>query len=317
MAESSFEKQKLGRSEVWAAGAGVLILLAGMLPWIRPAQPSWVVWLLLWSPGVLMLLGERLAQTGKPVAVLKPWHFFTTLVCLWAAMRLPPCGLSAALAGLWLLLRTRVAVAVIWRWRADPPLTAGQVCLDAARLFPVIGAAWLLANRLNWMPFGFDAVVVLLTAAHFHHAGFTLPLMAGLCARHVRGRLSRFSCVLVLAGVPLVAAGITSTHFGQMPWLEPLSVAVLVLGAVGVAFQHMRLAFQKDGSAAARCLFGISGLSLLAAMLLALGYGLRTLLPATALSLPQMWAVHGGLNVFGFGLGGVLAWRIRLAGKRG
>lgn len=316
MVENSSSARR-GWGESLAAGTGALILLVGMSPLIRPAQPSWVVWLLLWSPGVLMLLGERLAWVGKPVAVLKPWHYGMILVCLWVAMLWPPGAGGVALVSLWLLLRTGVAAGVLYRWRHLAPRTAGEMCLDAARLFPVIGAAWLLANRLNWMPFGFDALVVLLTAAHFHHAGFTLPLMAGLCAKHGQGWLPRLSCTLVLAGVPLVAAGITGTHFGRVPWLEPLSVAVLVLGALGVAFQQLQQAFQKDVSGMARCLFLISGLSLSAAMLLALGYGLRSLLPATALTLPQMWAVHGGMNVFGFGLCGILAWRFKLSGKRG
>ena len=39
---------------------------------------------------------------------------------------------------------------------------------------------------------------MLLTAAHFHHAGFTLPLMAGLNAKAQPGCWTRFSCVAIL-----------------------------------------------------------------------------------------------------------------------
>jgi uncharacterized protein YhhL (DUF1145 family) len=46
-------------------------------------------------------------------------------------------------------------------------------------------------------------------------------------------------------------------------------------------------------------------------MLLALGFGLRYLVPSLALPMPQMWAIHGSLNAFVFGLFGLLAWRAR------
>jgi hypothetical protein len=135
--------------------------------------------------------------------------------------------------------------------------------------------------------------------------------MAGLCGQALQSKASRVSCGLILAGVPLVAIGITCTHFKVLPWIEPLAVSVLVAGALGVALLQMQMAFQKGLSAWARVWFLISGLSLLVAMLLALTFGLRSLFPAWALPMPTMWAIHGTLNTFGFGLCGVLAWRSR------
>ena len=51
-------------------------------------------------------------------------------------------------------------------------------------------------------------------------------------------------------------------------------------------------------------------------MLLALGFGLRQFMPTLALPMPQMWAVHGSLNAFGFGLLGLLGWRVLAGGGR-
>jgi hypothetical protein len=166
-----------------------------------------------------------------------------------------------------------------------------------------------VAHRASWAPWGFDPLSVLLTAAHFHHAGFTLPLMAGLNAKARPGCWTRFSCVAILLGVPLVAIGITCTHFGVLPFMEPVGVTVLVLGATGVAVSQMRRGLDREWSIWTRVGFVISGASLLAAMLLALGFGLRYVFPNLALTMPQMWAIHGTLNVFGFGLCGILAWR--------
>ena len=150
---------------------------------------------------------------------------------------------------------------------------------------------------------------MLLTAAHFHHAGFTLPLMAGLNARANPGCWTRFSCVAILLGVPLVAVGITCTHFGMLRFVEPFGVAVLVLGALGVAVSQMRRGLERQHTILTRIGFVISGASLFAAMLLALGFGLRYVIPNFALTMPQMLAIHGTLNAFGFGLCGILAWR--------
>lgn len=285
----------------------LVILLGLAFPWMNPEQPSWIVWLMLWSPGMLMPLGEKLADRHqRPLAAMA---YLFILVSLWICMAYPPGLHSGEMSLPWLAVRTTAAGIVAFFWLRRPTFAPWALCLDAARVFPVIGAAWFTASRFNYQPFGFDALIVLLTAAHFHHAGFSLPLMAGLCGRELPGRLSRFSCGLILAGVPLVAIGITSTHFKVLPWMEPLSVLVLVLGAWGIALLQIQMARRPGLKGGTRFLFLLSGISLFIAMLLALTYGLRSVFPALSLSMPHMWAVHGTLNTFGFGLCGVLAWR--------
>lgn len=80
-------------------------------------------------------------------------------------------------------------------------------------------------------------------------------------------------------------------------------------GALGVALSQMRRGLEKQCSIWANFGFIISGASLFAAMLLALGFGLRYVIPDFALTMPQMWAIHGTLNAFGFGMCGLHAWR--------
>ncbi len=209
----------------------------------------------------------------------------------------------------WLWVRARAAIPVVFDWLRHGIPAYDRLCLQSARVFPSIGAAWLVANRASWTPWGFDPLIVLLTAAHFHHAGFTLPLMAGLNAKAKPGCWTRLSCVAILLGVPLVAVGITGTHFGVLKLVEPFGVAVLVLGALGVAVSQVRRGLERQRSMMTRTGFVLSGASLLAAMVLALGFGLRYVIPNFALTMPQMWAIHGTLNAFGFGLCGILAWR--------
>lgn len=306
-------------SVAWAvpARAGLLVLaIVGGGLMVVPGDPRWIVLLLLFSPLVLMRLGEPLywARLGLAPPVREAWH---VAACAGLVLSfLLPAGLfAAAAAGPWLGLRVALAGHVAGRWRGQVPRDAGVLIADGGMIFPVVGAAWLVAARAGWSPLGFSPLVVLLTAAHFHHAGFSLPLLAGWCAQAGAGGLARVACWLVLAGVPLVAAGITTTHFGVLAWVEPVAVLVLVGGALGVAVAQMRQAGRPEIAARARVLFALSGLSLLVAMLLALAYGLRAWLPGLAPGMPFLWAVHGTLNTLGTGLGGLLAWRLAAGGK--
>lgn len=300
----------LRMSHISLIGSVLALVFMGINWDHNPWQPSWIVWMLLISVGLLMPLGESISPSlsGRARWIAERCSFPLLLV-LGYSLSQPPGLLTAIWAGLWLVVRLYISCHVLLSWRTQRDFSVGKLCLDAASLFPAIGAAWLLANRLNWMPFGFDALIVLLTAAHFHHAGFTLPLMAGLCAKKRKDVLSKAACTLILAGVPLVALGITCTHFKILPWVEPVAVTVLVSGALGVAILQMRMALPSDQPGWNRCLFFISGLSLFIAMLLALSFGLRSILPHWALPMPTMWAIHGGLNTFGFGLCGIFAWK--------
>lgn len=253
-------------------------------------QDYWIISLLTFAILILMSIERKFGWFETAAALLVSFS-----LCV-------PAGSGAAwMAVPWLLIRSWLAI------RAMRQLT--NLCLTCSRVFPAIGAMWLVAHRANWTPWNFDPLIVLLTAAHFHHAGFTLPLMAGWNAQMKPNRLTKSSCIAILAGVPLVAAGITCTHFGVLRFVEPFGVTVLVLGAVGVAVSQIQRGLEKERRGLTRAEFIISGAALLVAMLLALGFGLRSVFPNLALTMPQMWMMHGTLNAFGFGLCGILAWR--------
>lgn len=270
----------------------------------RKVEPEWVMILLLFSPLVLMPL-----WFGEPTGLWRRKFDEASAIVL-AGVFLREPGMEAAVFAVpWLISRLLVLWETAMRWKKEGPPSLSQACVDAAAAFPAIGAAWLVAHRAHWTPWNFDPLIVLLTAAHFHHAGFTLPLMAGLNAEVKPGLLTESSCIAILVGVPLVAVGITCTHFGVMKLVESVGVIVLVLGALGVAVSQLRRGSERELGVWTRIAFMISGASLFVAMLLALGFGLRYVFPSLALTMPQMWAVHGTLNAFGFGLCGLLAWR--------
>ena len=286
-------------------GAALWLAFVALMQ-LDPGSESWIVLLLMFSPLVLMPLSRKLVAVpelaGKHELVSMAAAIMLGLSFCWK-----PAMSTSALAMPWLVVRLLAAFDAVRGVRGS--LSLGQICVLASRVFPAIGAAWLVAHRGNWTPFAFDPVIVLLTAAHFHHAGFTLPLIAGLHGQARPDGWSRFSCGAILAGVPLVAVGITCTHFGWLPWVEPMGVTLLVLGCLVVAGLQLRLACRSGFLWSHRLLFAVSGAASMAAMILALGFGLRHLLPWAALTMPQMWMIHGSLNVFGFGLCGILGWR--------
>lgn len=297
----------------------------GPILMIHVNEPNiWLHTLLMFSVLVLIPLGLHVGNETQGLKM--PWVEVVAAYLLGLSLLVSPVDprvmiaddpqirrivpLSFLFSVPWLLVRARVAASVMLNWLRHGLPRHDRLCMQCAGIFSAIGAAWLVAHRANWTPFGFDPLIVLLTAAHFHHAGFTLPLIAGLNAKAQPGCWTRFSCVAILIGVPLVAAGITCTHFGVLAFVEPFGVSILVLGALSVAISQVRLACQSELLISHRLLHAVSGISLLGAMFLALGFGLRHLLPWAALTMPQMWLIHGSLNAFGFGLCGLLGWRL-------
>lgn len=296
---------------------------------VDPGGPIWMIHVNepdIWIHALLMLSALVLIPLGGEVCGSKtPWIEVISAYLLGLSLLVRPVDprvliaddysirrivpLGFVLSVPWLWVRARAAVPVVVGWLRHGSSNHDRLCLESAQVFPAIGAVWLVAHRASWTPWGFDPLIVLLTAAHFHHAGFTLPLMAGLNAKASPGCGTRFSCVAILLGVPLVAVGITGTHFGVLKFVEPFGVVVLVLGALGVAVSQVWRGLERQRTVWTRIGFVISGASLFAAMVLALGFGLRYVIPNFALTMPQMWAIHGTLNAFGFGLCGVLAWR--------
>ena len=285
----------------------LVVFYAGKL-WGRDAsEQDWVLWIIIVAVGVLFPLARPL-QRLREINWLEMQQWNVTFL-LFLGLLPRKSSLGWIPCALWLFWCAVMAVESLWKLSKETAKDPGTFCVTAAGVFPMVGAAWLVAHRANWTPWNFDPLIVLLTAAHFHHAGFTLPLMAGLNAKASPGCWTRFSCVAILVGVPLVAAGITCTHFGVLRFVEPFGVTVLVLGALGVAVSQIRRGMEKQHSMLTRIGFVVSGASLLSAMILAMGFGLRHVVPNWALTMPQMWMIHGTLNAFGFGLCGLLAWR--------
>lgn len=324
---------------------GVALWL-GFLLAVRPGpfDPAWIPALLLLVPLVLVPLGLSVLDRAEPSgpaagpgggrsAPGRSSARSARLLRVAGRLQLPAAGLlavafllrqgplAAALALLWLAVAGLLALTGLLRIgdrirrRGVRPLA--PFVEDAGLVYLAVGAAWAVADRLGFRPLDFPAVIVVLTAVHFHYAGFVLPVVTGLAARRLGGPVAALAGIGVIAAVPLVAVGITATQLGLGPGIEALAAWVMAAAGVLVAGLHLRLAVGSDAPGTARLLWGVAALSLLGSMVLAALYGARFHLPAVrGLDIAWMQALHGAANAVGFGLCGLLGWaRVQATGE--
>lgn len=296
-----------------------LAAAVGLVLWLAAAlllRPGWAELLLLLGPTVVVPLGLGCVAPRAPRRLpgrwrLAAWSVEPCALALCAAFALPAGGIAALLALPWLLSTTLVALLGILHWVEHGGRLAPERAADAGLIFLAVGGAWTLASRWGMEPFGFREPIVLLTGAHFHFAGFALPLLCGLAAGVQPGRLAGAAALGVVTGVPLVAIGIT---VGASGWLGlELAAAAWLGGATAlVALLQVRAAQRRRGSAPAALLV-LSGVSLAAAMGLAVAYALGRWLGTPWLDIETMVRFHATANVFGFSLAGLLAWTLEPA----
>ena len=306
------------KRQFWQPFAGGAIWLIVVI-WLHPSpfQTEWAVTLLLLSPLVLVPWVMRLAIQPDRNAVSALWlHIlasqlqFPAAVILVAAFAVPIGPLSAVLVLPWFITTAIISLIGLMRiWqRGLTPLH--ELCHDAGLVYLVIGGGWAALSRWGMRPLDFEAVIVLLTAIHFHYAGFVLPILTGLAGRTLGGIAARVAAIGVVIGVPLVAAGITATQLGFGTLLECFAACLTALAGSITAWLHLRLAMQKTWPSLTRSLWAVAAISLAFSMILAALYGCRFYFPAGWLDIPWMRALHGTANALGFGLAGVAAWNL-------
>jgi hypothetical protein len=306
----------------------------GLVAWLAfaasartsPTGEPWTHVLLLFAALVLIPLAFDLVverRDSGQIARAMTWAQLLQLpaaACLAVACGLRPGLLALVLALPWAFITTLLASVGMARLARDTwarPIE--RLSADVGLGYLVIGGIGLLIDRSGLQPLHLSAPVIALTAAHFHFAGFLLPLFAGRVARANRdSRLASRGVVGVILGVPAVALGITFSQLGWTPAIEAAAGCGLALAGAVVAILHVRWALDAaDQPSATRGLILVCGVSLFFAMLLAAAYAVRPYsAPLPWLGLPQMRALHGTLNAFGVGLCGVLGWRAADANLR-
>lgn len=222
-------------------------------------------------------------------------------------------ALAAALAVPWVGVAGLLAWVGLRRFATRGPSPVEETVLDAGLVYLLVGALAAVAWRLD-VGLGYDPTIVHLTVAHYHYATFLLPVVVAALGRYRRpGPLYRGAAVVLVAGVPLVAAGITAS-----PPLEAVAGTLFAAAVVVVAALFLGVAREQVGhDQGAAALLIVAAVSAGLAMALAVAYAVGQWIGPPSISVSAMIRTHGLLNAFGFTLPAVLAWRRLLgAGSR-
>ncbi|WP_052666345.1 YndJ family transporter [Nitriliruptor alkaliphilus] len=296
-----------------------------------------------------VIAGLRLPRTiGRPLAVSVPASFVAAYavgygvtlvgvvlgvgVCVVApaAVRLVPgsprsggpvafaCGVPAAVALVldphpaigvplvvpWVAASVVIVLVVAGRWWRGGRAGHGAVLVVACG-YLAFGALWLLADRAAFEPAGFGPPFVRLTAVHFTYAGFVTTVLAACAwARQPDDRVASVAVITIVVAPPIIAVG-----FLTVGALQIVGAVLLTVGTYALAWVTLRHVVPTVPRSAA-WLLGLSSVSVLVPMLLAVQWAVGTNLGTPALSIPHMAATHGVANAVGFALLGVLGWRL-------
>ena len=223
-----------------------------------------------------------------------------------ASLSLQDNGPSAAFTAPWVVVTVLLAAMAGWHWvRHERTLEA--LVWPAALAYLSVGAVWLLLHALRIEPVGVRPPFVLLTAVHFHYAGFTATVLAALVRRRTAARAPRLSAAMLVAVVvapPIVALGFTFVGV-----LQVVGAAVLTGGLFVLSWLTLRVVVPDVTDRLAHWLLVVSALAVLVPMVLAVQWAIGWNFDTPALSIPMMARTHGVANALGFALCGVLGWR--------
>ncbi|MBK7865347.1 MAG: YndJ family transporter [Archangiaceae bacterium] len=225
-----------------------------------------------------LLLHARLVEPGsamrapRPAQLLQPFAAMAVL----ASFALAQGPAAAAFAGLW--VATGLTFAITGSFRSGLNVAAAQIFMPIAGL-------WLIVSRLGVQPAGLTDERVLLAALHFQFSGFGLQLVAAATLTRASQRWLR---IALAAGLPLIAVG----NMAALPPLRTLGVFTVIVAAMVLATVLM--------VSSRAMVLKLAGLSLFAAMAVALVYAVGKIAGVPLLDPSTMAATHGMLNALGF-----------------
>jgi hypothetical protein len=265
---------------------------------------------------VLLPLGLSLIG-GRGVAAVR--RFWVPLALAGAVSLWLPRGWFAVVpAALYLAVTLALAACALPRWR--------EPAVATALASPAVAGAALVSERAGVELFGFHLNVLSLTVAHFHVAGFTAALIAGLAGRSAGAGVVAGRAGGAAGGVrPAGRSGVVAAAFGAQvavpvgvlvvlvgfftsEWVELGGAAVLTAGMWLVAWLTWYEVRPRAADRATRALLGVAAGTLVVTMVLALSWALGEASGLPHPSLGWMAATHGVANTLTFGLCAVLAW---------
>jgi hypothetical protein len=295
---------------------GIIWLSLAIASVLRVASLTIIELLFLLGPLVVVPLGLALCD-GPPLEKWSKlfdggfrWFQLVAALSATASFWLPRGMASAAFAAPWLGFGCVVGIRGLLNLFGGGFKSLKLACMAVSFLYLPIGCAWLVASRLGLNPLGFQEPIVLLTAVHFHFAGFAAPLLAlsGWSALERRmiepGRIYKVVTAGVLAGPGLLAAG-----FVIGPRMKLAAALVVAFSEIGLSLCFLsQIRYLKPR--AAQAFIAVSALSVTCAMVLVGGWAIGEFPLQPFLHLDEMARFHGTANALGFVLCGLVGWTI-------
>ena len=273
---------------------------------ILPLVPAFAI--LICVPLALRAVGPG-DSTGRLLIAAYPIAAAAAIL----AIVLPSGILSAALALVWLAFTLLAALHGLTRvFGARGRIE--ELCIAVGFMYLAVGGGWFLLWRSGVAVMDFGEHVPLLTAIHFHYAGFASPILVGFVGRELRAAGTRLwplyavAAWLVIAGPALVALGIAGVRTIEAP-----AAAILAAGTAIVALIALAAVLRRVRGPLARGLLAVSSAAVIVAMTLAALYAVGNPLGISALGLEDMVRWHGSFNGLGYVFCGLLGWNLRQA----
>lgn len=212
----------------------------------------------------------------------------------------------------WLLTTGALALYALLTLKQRGDYNMANLATTASRLYLPGGAVWWMAWRAGFELLQFPLLIVLLTAMHFHFAGYMAPWLAAQAAEHQRAtqaeqRLSLPLKVIVggvISGMPLIAIGIQFSAGVELAATSIFTTSVMALGAYNLRQAPALWRTSRLGAAGVM----ISAMASFLTMLAAVMFVARHLTDLFNVTIPQMIMWHGWANGLGFALAGALGW---------
>lgn len=293
---------------IWTALAGAVL--------VSRVHLTVIELLFLLAPLVIVPLGvdlcEQTIRTG-------PFEFFWRIarwiqllaaLCVTASFWIPPGREATVLVLPWFCLASVGGIIALKSLIRGGYRQFNLACVAASFLYWPVGCAWLTASRLGLTPMGFQEPIVLLTAVHFHFAGFAAPLLAMAAAGETKkkGPLARRLFAAVAAGV-LAGPGLLAAGFVIGPRVK-LAAALLVACSEAGLSLYFLAGIPKLRPRLAQVFVSLSAISVLLAMVLAAVWAIGEFPLQPFVHLSEMAKFHGTANALGFILCGLIGWTL-------
>jgi hypothetical protein len=300
-----------------SAAAMMRNTIIGAVLWsalVAASVVGWLHWgviefLFLLGPLVVVPLGLELAcRLVFPYRTGDAWMQLSAALCVAASFLLPQGSVAALLVLPWLAFAVVLALRVVVRLFNRDGRDLQSVCLTASACYLPIGCAWLVASRYGLSPMGFQEPIVLLTAVHFHFAGFAAPLLA-MATANTLGKASAPALTffkVVAAGV-LLGPGLLAAGFIIGPRVKLAAALLIAVSEFGLAAFFLAAA-RTLRPRMAQILVTLSAASVMAAMVLAAVWAVGEFPLQPFVHLDEMARLHGTANAVGFAGCGLLGW---------